>query len=77
MLKHYEQKRYINLALNKLKDDENLVTTLFYLNECSIEEIHEITGITISNIKVKLYRVRKKLYSELQLLLNNEVKSLL
>lgn len=53
-----EQKFYINEALLKLSPKESLVLRLFYLEENSIEEISEITGWTISNIKVLLHRAR-------------------
>lgn len=64
-----EQKNLINLALEKLNEDESTVISLYYLNECSIEEISEITGLTKSNVKVKLHRSRKKLYIEMKSLL--------
>ncbi|MGI6719199.1 MAG: RNA polymerase sigma factor [Bacteroidales bacterium] len=48
-------------SLKKLKDDENLIITLFYKMDNSIEEIAEITNMSISNVKVKLFRTRKKL----------------
>ena len=50
--------------------------TLFYLNESKIDEIEEITGLTQTNIKVKLFRARKKLYNELSLLLKEEAKEI-
>ncbi len=34
---------------------------LYYLNEYSIEEVSEITGMSPSNVKVKLFRIRKSL----------------
>jgi RNA polymerase sigma-70 factor (ECF subfamily) len=58
-----EQKMLINKALEKLPEEESTIISLYYLNECSIEEIAEITGFTKSNIKVKLHRIRKKLYT--------------
>ena len=51
-----EQKKYINETIKRLKEDEALMISLFYLQENSIEEISEITGFTLSNVKVKLYR---------------------
>jgi RNA polymerase sigma-70 factor, ECF subfamily len=39
---------------------------LFYKNEHSVEEISEITGYTQSNVKVKLYRIRKRMYDDLK-----------
>ena len=53
-----DQKHYINEALKKIPANESLALRLFYLEECSIEEITEITGWTCSNIKVILHRAR-------------------
>lgn len=72
-----DQTRYINLALAKLSEEDGAIVTLFYLNESSIEEVSEITGLSESNVKVKLHRIRKKLYDELKQLLNNEVNTLI
>lgn len=64
-----EQQKYIKLAIAKLPESEALLITLFYLNENTIREIEEITGLTESNIKVKLYRARKILERELRFLM--------
>ncbi|MEI6697092.1 MAG: sigma-70 family RNA polymerase sigma factor [Bacteroidota bacterium] len=76
-LKAEEQSKYINLALAKLPEEESAVVTLFYLNESSVEEVSEITGLSEANVKVKLHRSRKRLYDELKQLLKNEVNTLL
>jgi RNA polymerase sigma-70 factor (ECF subfamily) len=76
-LKRNEQKLYINLAIEQLKDDDSLMITLYYLEECSIEEISEITQLSISNVKVKLHRARKRFYDELKGILKEEVKAIL
>ncbi len=47
------------------------------MNDNSIEEIEEITSLSQSNIKVKLFRARKKLNQELSLLLKDELKTIL
>ncbi len=64
-----EQSKYIKSAIGKLPQMEGLLITLFYMNENSIREIEEITGLTESNIKVKLFRARKILERELRFLL--------
>lgn len=76
-LKTEEQTKYINLAMAKLTEEDSAIVTLFYLNESSVEEVSEITGLSEANVKVKLHRSRKKLYDELKLLLNNEVNTLI
>jgi RNA polymerase sigma-70 factor (ECF subfamily) len=52
--------------MEKLPEEENLLLTLFYKKEKSVEEISEITGYTQSNVKVKLYRIRKRMYTDLE-----------
>jgi len=72
-----ERKRYLHLAMQRLVSDDITMLTLFYLKEFSLEEIAEVTQIAANTIKVKLFRARKRLASELQLILPNEVNSLL
>lgn len=69
-----EQQRMLNKALSGLSGDENLLITLYYKNENSVEEISGITGLTESNVKVKLHRIRKKLYEKMNLLMQSSVK---
>lgn len=60
-----EQITAINALMEQLPEEENLLLTLFYKNEKSVDEISEITGYSQSNVKVKLYRIRKKMYTNL------------
>ena len=48
-------------AILKLPRTEALIVTLFYLNENSVKEIQEITGLSSALIKIRLFRGRKKL----------------
>jgi len=75
-LKNKEQKIYVKKIIDKLPEKDALLITLFYLNESKIDEIEKITGLTQTNIKVKLFRARKKLYNELSLLLKEEAKEI-
>lgn len=65
-----EQISAVNSLMEKLPEEENLLLTLFYKKEKSIDEISEITGYSASNVKVKLYRIRKRMYDELKRHLN-------
>lgn len=47
-------------AIKKLKEADRAII-LLYLEEMSYEEISDITGLTVSNVGVKLNRIRKKL----------------
>lgn len=72
-----ERKKYLGMALQKISIEEKALIFNFYEEEMSIKELAEITGLSPSNVKVKLYRVRKKLYIELEKVLKDEVASLL
>jgi RNA polymerase sigma-70 factor (ECF subfamily) len=76
-IKNNEQEKYVKQAIENLGETDSLLITLFYLNDNSIEEIQEITEMSQSNVKVRLFRARKKLYRELSLLLKEEIKTIL
>ena len=76
-IKNGEQQKYVREAIDRLPEKDALLITLFYMDESSIEEIEQITNLTQSNIKVKLFRARKKLNTELSFLLKEEVKTIL
>lgn len=72
-----DQERYLNLALEKLPEDDQVLVALYYFENQSMDEISVITGLTVSNIKVKIHRARKRMYQLLHEMLNEEVYSLL
>lgn len=76
-LKAQDHQKYVKLAIKKLPEMEGLLVTLFYINENSITEIKTITCLSESNIKVKLFRARKKLKKELDTILQHEINTLL
>jgi RNA polymerase sigma-70 factor (ECF subfamily) len=51
----------INFALQKISEEERGLVSLFYYEEMNTDEISEVTGISKSNIKVKLFRARQKM----------------
>lgn len=55
------QKNNIEKAIAELSEIEQVILTLFYYEGNSIEEIAEVTGQSVSNVKVRLHRLRKKL----------------
>lgn len=75
-LKLEEQKFYIKQAINSLTELDAVLVSLYYLNENTYDEIIEITNLTKGNIKVRLFRARKKLYQELEKLLKNELSTI-
>jgi RNA polymerase sigma-70 factor (ECF subfamily) len=69
--------KYVKSALEKLPEDEYTLILLYYFDDKSIEEIGEITKMTESNVKVKLFRSRKKLYTILNDMLKEEIYTIL
>ncbi len=57
-----EQLRRLTQAMEKLNADERALLTLYYREEKPLAEVAFILGMTESNAKVKLHRIRKKLY---------------
>jgi RNA polymerase sigma-70 factor (ECF subfamily) len=51
----------INFALQKLNEEDRGLISLYYYEEMNTEEISDVTGISISNVKVRLFRARQKL----------------
>lgn len=49
-------------ALGLLPAEERALILLFYTEEKTVEEITLISGLTKSNVKTKLFRIRKKLF---------------
>jgi RNA polymerase sigma factor (sigma-70 family) len=71
-----DNKRAVEQAINKLPKTEALVVMLYYISENSVSEIGEITGLSGANIKIQLFRARKKLQRELSHLLDDNEQNL-
>jgi RNA polymerase sigma factor (sigma-70 family) len=65
-LEDEERKKAIQDCILKLSEDEAAIITLYYFQDQSVREISTITGLSEDNIKVKLYRSRKKLFGFLK-----------
>ena len=59
----------LNRAVELLDPEERALVTLFYYEDHSIDECAAITELSESNVKVRLHRIRKKLY----ILVNTEI----
>jgi RNA polymerase sigma factor (sigma-70 family) len=51
----------VNFALQKINEEERGLVSLYYYEEMNTDEISDVTGISKSNIKVKLFRARQKM----------------
>ena len=72
-----ERSRYLQMAIESLAETDAVVVTLFYYEELSLDEIAEVTGLSNSNIRIKLHRSRKKMYQVISECLKSEVSSIL
>ena len=72
-LNEEEQKKVIAGALETLNETDRALVELFYLRDKRVEEIAVITGLTQSNVKVKLHRIRKRLYCTIEKMLEMEM----
>ena len=52
--------------IDKLKSEDAAILRMHYLDELSMKEIAEITNLSESNIKVKLFRCRQQLKERIQ-----------
>ncbi|MDF9829301.1 RNA polymerase sigma factor (sigma-70 family) [Parabacteroides sp. PF5-6] len=57
-----EQIEQLEKAIGRLSPDERGMILLYYMQEKTIDDLVEITGLTVSNVKTKLFRIRKKLF---------------
>jgi RNA polymerase sigma-70 factor (ECF subfamily) len=65
-----DAKQHLEKALRSLSEEDASILSFFYLEEMTVEEIVTATGLSASNVKVKLHRGRKKLLD----ILNSELK---
>lgn len=70
-------KYHLDRALGVLSEEDASILSFFYLEELSVEEIVTVTGLSASNVKVKLHRGRKKLLDVLNSELKGEAHALL
>ena len=68
-----EHKDKIQHCLHMLPSDDSFLLTLYYFEELSLEEISKVVNLTANNVKVKLFRSRKKLTTILKEQLEPEI----
>jgi RNA polymerase sigma-70 factor (ECF subfamily) len=67
-----EREQTIQDCLALLPSEDSFLLTLYYFEELSLEEIGKIVDLKPNNVKVKLFRSRKKLATVLRRKLDNE-----
>lgn len=72
-LEQEEYNKTIQDCINLLPSEDSFLLTLYYFEELTLYEISKIVGLTSNNIKVKIFRSRKKLASILRKKLEPEM----
>jgi len=72
-----DRQKYLQIGLDRLEPDERALLKMYYYDDFSMDEISVIAGLTVSNVKVKIHRSRKKLLQELRFILKDEIISIL
>jgi RNA polymerase sigma factor (sigma-70 family) len=68
-----ERNKMIQECIQLLPSEDSFLLTLFYFEEQSLEEISKVIDSNVNNVKVKLFRSRKKLAAILKLKLEPEI----
>ena len=76
-LNNGDRNKYLQAGIERLEPDERALLIMYYYDDFSMEEISGITGLTVSNVKVKIHRSRKRLLLELRFILKDEIISIL
>ena len=67
-----ERSYHLHKAMESLAPDEMAILNLYYFEDLPVDEIATIMELTASNVKIKLFRSRKKLYEQLHGLLKGQ-----
>ena len=72
-LENEEKNQAIQQCLAQLPSDDAFMLTLYYFEDQSLDEISKTVGLTPNNVKVKLFRSRKKLATIMKAQLEPEI----
>ncbi len=76
-LEYQDQKKFLEKAIGQLNEEEQTIILFYYHEDLPVDQIANIINLSVSNVKVKLYRGRKRLYENLNQLLKSETKNIL
>lgn len=65
-LENIDRKQMLRHALDQLSTQDQVLIQAYYFEDLSIREMSELTGLSESNVKIKLHRSRKILHEVLQ-----------
>lgn len=72
-LENEERNQAVQKCIAQLPSDDAVILTLYYFEEQSLDEISKVVGLTPNNVKVKLFRSRKKLATIMKAQLESEI----
>lgn len=72
-LENEERNQAIQKCITQLPSDDAFILTLYYFEDQSLDEISKVIGLTPNNVKVKLFRSRKKLATIMKTQLESEI----
>jgi len=73
MIEEVERKKMVQDCIASLDEEDRFLVTLYYFHENSLKEISQIMKINENNLKIKLYRARKKLAGLFKLKIEPEI----
>lgn len=68
-----DRQRILEAGYLALQPDEVFLIDRYYRDESNIDELSQMTGLTTSNVKVKLFRARMKMLNAIKIELKEEV----
>ena len=67
-----EKLKCLEQVLKQMPAEDSLLITLHYIEEQPVASVAEITGLSQSNVKIRLYRIRKYMNFEINKLLKKD-----
>jgi RNA polymerase sigma factor (sigma-70 family) len=56
-----DRHKMLDTAMQQLPEEDRILLTLYYVDESSVDDLHNILGISKANVKIKLFRARRRL----------------
>ena len=62
---HEEQLRRLDRVVGQLPSADKLIVTLYYYKALSVAEVARIMRLSRANVRIRLFRIRRRLYDEM------------
>jgi RNA polymerase sigma factor (sigma-70 family) len=56
-----DRHKILETAMQQMPEEDRILLTLYYVDESSVDDLHSVLGISKANVKIKLFRARKRL----------------